>query len=350
MKKLLLVLICFYLFTNLIYAQAVFSESFDYTATAGDSLKAKGWLLSGTNNSNPLMVVSPGLSLTGYSSKGNATRIKESGQDVYKQFSIISSGSAYLSFLINVTSASSIGDYFIALSPSSSQTNYTLRLHIKSQGNGFVIGLSKSNELAGGYIYGNTVLNFNTTYLVIGKHTLVAGNNNDEEKVFVFSGNIPSTEPATAEIGPYVETTKADVADISMVTLRQGGTFSGSILTNPGPVLFLDEIRVATNWKDLLTLTNIDNQQIPATFELSQNFPNPFNPSTTIKYQLPFESKVTLKIYDVLGNEISTLVNENQKAGNYTVNFDAKNLSTGFYIYKLQAGSFTQSKKMLLIK
>ncbi len=350
MKKILLVLFSMFLFTQLTNAQAVFSESFDYTATAGDSLKAHGWKLSGTNNQNPIMVASPGLSLTGYPSKGNATKLKESGQDVYQQFPTITSGSVYLSFLINVTSTSSIGDYFIALSPSTSQTNYTLRIHLKSSGNGFVVGLSKSNELTGGYIYGNTVLNYNTTYLVVGKHTLIAGANNDEEKVFVFSGNIPSSEPANAEIGPYIETTKADVADIGMVTLRQGGSFSSGVLTNPAPVLFLDEIRVATNWKDLLTITSVEKNELPTKFELSQNYPNPFNPETKISYTLPKESNVSLKVYDVLGNEVATLVNEIKQAGAYNVNFDAKNLTSGLYIYKLQADNFIQTKKMMLIK
>jgi hypothetical protein len=96
---------------------------------------------------------------------------------------------------------------------------------------------------------------------------------------------------------------------------------------------------------------------LPQNFSLEQNYPNPFNPSTTIKYTIPNVtlsgvegSRVTLKIYDVLGNEVSTLVNEYQPAGNYQINFDAKNLSSGIYFYRLQAGSFSQSIKMILLK
>ena len=95
----------------------------------------------------------------------------------------------------------------------------------------------------------------------------------------------------------------------------------------------------------------------PQTFSLEQNYPNPFNPSTTIKYTIPNValsgvegSRVILKIYDVLGNEIATLVNENKPAGNYEVTFDAKNLSSGIYYCKLQAGSFNQTIKMILLK
>ncbi|MEE9430028.1 MAG: T9SS type A sorting domain-containing protein [Melioribacteraceae bacterium] len=95
---------------------------------------------------------------------------------------------------------------------------------------------------------------------------------------------------------------------------------------------------------------------LPSVFSLEQNYPNPFNPSTIISYSIPnvaAESSmrnVTLKIYDVLGNEISTLVNKDQPSGNYKVNFDASELSNGVYIYKIQSGSFVATKKMILLK
>ena len=98
--------------------------------------------------------------------------------------------------------------------------------------------------------------------------------------------------------------------------------------------------------------TGIDEKSnnIPNQFELSQNFPNPFNPVTTIKYQVPELSFVTLKIYDVLGSEIITLVNEEKPIGSYEIEFDATGLSSGIYFYKLQAGSFVETKKMILLK
>jgi hypothetical protein len=85
-------------------------------------------------------------------------------------------------------------------------------------------------------------------------------------------------------------------------------------------------------------------------YELKQNYPNPFNPSTIISYQLPQNSFVTLKIYNVLGNEVATLVNEQQTAGNYNFNFKANNLASGIYIYKLTAGNFTSVRKLTLLK
>jgi hypothetical protein len=90
--------------------------------------------------------------------------------------------------------------------------------------------------------------------------------------------------------------------------------------------------------------------QIPKKFILNQNFPNPFNPSTTIRYQMPDAGFVTLKVFDVLGREVSTLVDEYRNAGRYEVEFDGSNLASGIYFYKIQAGEFVQTRKMILIK
>ena len=90
--------------------------------------------------------------------------------------------------------------------------------------------------------------------------------------------------------------------------------------------------------------------KLPDRFKLSQNYPNPFNPTTVINYQLPEAGKVTLSIYDILGNEVRILVNEERSAGNYEIEFNATGLPSGVYFYILRAGSFVESKKMLLLK
>jgi hypothetical protein len=89
---------------------------------------------------------------------------------------------------------------------------------------------------------------------------------------------------------------------------------------------------------------------VPDEYLLEQNYPNPFNPSTSIKYQMPENGFVTIKVYDMLGNEVATLVNEIQEAGNHSVEFDAATVSSGIYFYIMQAGNFTQTKKMTLLK
>ena len=96
---------------------------------------------------------------------------------------------------------------------------------------------------------------------------------------------------------------------------------------------------------------SVKNENIPSiSYSLDQNYPNPFNPSTTIKYQIPELSFVTLKVYDVLGNEITTLVSDEKTVGNHQVDFDAFSLSSGVYFYQLKAGSFIEAKKMVLMK
>ncbi len=88
----------------------------------------------------------------------------------------------------------------------------------------------------------------------------------------------------------------------------------------------------------------------PADFVLKQNYPNPFNPTTKIRYQIPKLSFVTLKVFDVLGREVAALVNEEKPAGRYEVEFNATSLSSGVYFYQLQAGSFVETKKMVLLR
>jgi hypothetical protein len=98
-------------------------------------------------------------------------------------------------------------------------------------------------------------------------------------------------------------------------------------------------------------VVSVDNEEsIPSTFSLEQNYPNPFNPTTKISWQSPVNSWQSLKIYDVLGNEVATLVDEYKPAGIYEVNFNAVELPSGIYFYKLQVGFFAETKKMVLMK
>lgn len=98
--------------------------------------------------------------------------------------------------------------------------------------------------------------------------------------------------------------------------------------------------------------SSIENVEVsaPAKYELQQNFPNPWNPTTTIRYRLPINSQVTIKLFDALGKEVTTLVNEIKTAGNYEVTLNGKNLSSGIYYYQMKAGNFIETKKITLIK
>ena len=99
-------------------------------------------------------------------------------------------------------------------------------------------------------------------------------------------------------------------------------------------------------------VSSIDNSDniIPSKYSLEQNFPNPFNPMTTINFSIPKEGLVMLKIYNTIGEEIETLVSEIKQAGNYNVNFDASSLSSGIYFYRIHTDSFVETKKMILMK
>jgi hypothetical protein len=94
---------------------------------------------------------------------------------------------------------------------------------------------------------------------------------------------------------------------------------------------------------------DVNSENIIPKFELYQNYPNPFNPSTIIKYSIAEKSFISLKIYDILGRVVSTLVNEIKIPGDYEFNFNAANLNSGVYFYKLDADSFSDTKKLLLI-
>lgn len=98
------------------------------------------------------------------------------------------------------------------------------------------------------------------------------------------------------------------------------------------------------------TAAGIENNNTPVTFGLSQNYPNPFNPLTKIKYDVAKTSLVKLTVYDILGNKVTTLVNQRQEAGNYSIDFDGSELPSGTYIYKIEAGDFSSVKRMMLIK
>jgi hypothetical protein len=120
-------------------------------------------------------------------------------------------------------------------------------------------------------------------------------------------------------------------AETKSATLRFASMPNGTGLTKPGRG---DRVQ----------------EQSPTGFALEQNYPNPFNPTTTIRFAIPQNEQVTLKVYDLLGREVATLVNEQRRAGTFEEHFDASHLASGVYIYKLTAGNFAASRKFILMK
>jgi hypothetical protein len=123
--------------------------------------------------------------------------------------------------------------------------------------------------------------------------------------------------------------------------------FEGNI--RPFPVGTMPDIGACESPEGIVGVEE-DLSVYPTEYSLYQNYPNPFNPITSIKYSIPKLSFVTIKIYDVLGSEVATLVNEEKPVGSYELNWNAVNLPSGVYFYRLQAGSFIQTRKMVLLK
>jgi hypothetical protein len=103
--------------------------------------------------------------------------------------------------------------------------------------------------------------------------------------------------------------------------------------------------------KQIVPITEVQEREVlPSGFALSQNYPNPFNPSTTIRFSVGTNSHTSLQMFDLLGREVATLVNENKSPGTYHVQFDGSSLSSGIYVYRLTAGGFVETKKMILLR
>ena len=125
----------------------------------------------------------------------------------------------------------------------------------------------------------------------------------------------------------------------------------GIVLGNGLSELQINPDTMETIYKGITVgLPEEDKNSVPVSYFLAQNYPNPFNPTTKISYAIPKKSFVTIKIFDVLGKEVFQLVNQEKSAGKYEAGFDASAFSTGVYFYKIQAGDFVETKKMILLK
>jgi hypothetical protein len=177
-----------------------------------------------------------------------------------------------------------------------------------------------------------------------------------------FQDGSVSASATNFEVQITVSGTSNDVAgelvDASgtVVAVNNGTSSNPFTLTAPGPGNYTVIAGYAgpLRWDSAsvsITLTDIgDNLSNPLEYRLYDNYPNPFNPSTILRYSIPEEAFTSIKIYDAIGNQISLLVNESKPAGVYEVEFNGAGLSSGIYFYTLEAGSFKQTKKMILNK
>ncbi len=433
MKK-LLVVFSFILMASYANAQMLLDEKFDYTV--GSKLTENGWKNhSGTGTF--LTIAQGNLTYPGYLSSGVGNMVYVTGgsgsrEDANKSFPLQAQGSVYASFLINVDSAGTAGDYFFHLGPDPLGSAYRLRVYVKgdsaSAGKaGFKFGLSKSGGTGAlAAVYTNTTYNYNTTYLLVAKYEIVGDTSGGDDIVKLFvNPNLNGSEPANADLQQVDTASNAKDRPMGVVALRQGSvgygmrisgirialnswssvvpvelkSFTASAVKNDvmlkwatATELQNDGFKVLRNGQEIafvkgqgttakenlysyldknvangtykyelkqidfdgtvnsVASTEVTISNTPSDYSLFESYPNPFNPSTTISYQLPITGKVVVKVFDVTGKEVKTLVNGIQEAGMHKVNFDASGLSSGIYYYSMQSGSFFGTKKLMLVK
>lgn len=344
MRRILLLTMVLFAFCSGLKSQILMDENFSYTV--GDSLGAHGWVSFSGGATNVLSVSSVSLSFSGYalSNVGNSTLVQRTGQDAYKQFvNADTTGSVYVSFMVRVDSAGT-GDYFFALLPDNSTSNYTARVYAKDTLGQVRFGIAKATNPI---TYTNTGYSYGQTHLLVAKFTFVSGTQNDIVNLFVIpnGSSIPGSEPS-ATVGPITQAI-GDPANITRVALRQG-------TQSAAPLVVVDGIRVARSWSNIPTAVH-NVSTIAEKFTLSQNYPNPFNPQTKINFTIPEAGFVTLKVYDMLGKEVAELVKGDYARGEYVTDFNALNLSSGIYMYKIDVKGingniFSDIRKMTLVK
>ncbi len=243
MKKLLFS--AFTIFATLsAFTQTQLIENFNY-GSANDTLTAvnvnNNWIQIGTTTTFPIRANGTGLTFSGYAGSGigNSASLTTSGQDIYRDFSsVITASNVYCSFVLNVSAAQAAGDYFLALLPNSSTTNYAARTFAKASGAGYVLGISKGTETV---IYSSTVLSFNTSYVVVVKYIYNSGGSTDDQcGLYIFPSTIPATEPSSFDAGITIGVA-TDMPNVARVALRQGSAGNSATLT-------IDGIRASATW------------------------------------------------------------------------------------------------------
>lgn len=405
--------------------QALLLENFDYTFN--NNLTSYGWTAWGSSGTNPVKVVTPGLTFTGYSESGigNAAEIKMliSSEDVQKSFSTVFEGnSVYASFMLKAIAASPTAVNTIKLKDATVDT-YTLTINQTSVTT-FRLGIGFKVSTP---TYYTSDLSYGSVYVVVLKYQIVAGTNNDILSLFVFSSSIPETEPA-ANVS-ITSSGSADPAGLNIFSLEQHSS---------GANFIIDGIRIATTWANaplpveltsftanvtkynlllnwetatetmnhgfeversldksnwekvgfvngngnsnspkqysfedriseagnlFYRLKQIDTDgtaeysepievlvAMPTKVELHQNYPNPFNPVTNISYSIPERTSVLLRVFDISGQLVQTLVHGFQEAGVHTASFNGEALPSGMYFLNLRTPSGMETRKIQLIK
>jgi len=218
----------------------------------------------------------------------------------------------------------------------------------------WIIAFNNLDTLANGqYLYPGDTVKTTQNFNAVCPFRIISLNNNNKAN-YIIQEQLITRNNGKWDIGERI-ILRADNATGAQTSYQVSFNFPG-ILPQFGDSLFVYTYKSLTNL-DIFTfvpdnsyLLSVKENIVPGEYSLFQNYPNPFNPSTVITYELPVVSNVSLRVFDILGNEVAVLVNEEQQASNHLVTFNAGNLSTGVYFYRLQAGEFVSTKKLVLMK
>ncbi len=330
------------------FSQLLLVDNFDDPVynTVGAELDTTYWK---NHSGTAVATIGDGLTYAGYpgSGIGNSVQVGPAGSSDYNRtFTAQTSGNVYSFLMVNVSAATASGDYFFHYSSNpfnGGTTGIRGRLFVKGNATADSIAFGISFG-SGGTVFTEMAYLVNTTYLLAFKIAVNPEASDDSVSLYVFTApDLPTSEPAIPAISPVgLASTNDNDGGPGAIAIRQGGSNQ--------PTLRLDGIRVTTDWSTGVLTSVGSHDARPSSYALEQNFPNPFNPSTNFRYQIGNAGFVSMKIYNVLGQEVSTPVNEYKEAGSYNTTWSAAGFNSGIYFCKLQTGLFSETKKMILIK
>ena len=331
------------------WAQVTLPHYDGFNYPAGSTLGGQGtWVNNNTGDS--ILVAAGSLSYTGFpASAGNKVTFDGAGVDPTKEFTLTSTGTVYYSYLLRVTNIGGMGSdtagYCSGFYQSPTSTTSAALVWHRRNGTGFDLGLSTRLSSDKSWSIGKSL---NTTYLIVASYKFISGTTNDSAYLWINpdASAFGKTEPAPT-LGAVNNTT--DLTGVARFFIRQD-------LANTTPFIEMDELRIGTTWADVtraISATHVADKDAgvtPREFRLEQNYPNPFNPSTNIRFSLEATKAVSLKIMDVLGREVATLVDQTLEPGTYTVKWDATSYPSGVYFFTVRSGNAMETRHMILTK
>jgi hypothetical protein len=331
------------------WAQVTLPHYDGFNYPGGSTLGGQGTWIN-NNSGDSILVATGSLSYTGFpASSGNKITFDGAGVDPTKEFTLTSAGTVYYSYLLKVTGFGGMGSdtagYCSGLYQSPSSTTSGSLVWHRRNGTGFDIGLSTRLTSDKSWAPAKSL---NATYLIVASYKFITGTTNDSSYLWINpdASSFGKTEPAPTLVSVNNTT---DLTGVARFFIRQD-------FANTTPFIEMDELRIGTTWADVtraISATYVVDKNAgaaPREFRLEQNYPNPFNPSTNIRFSLEATKAVSLKIMDVLGREVATLVDQTLEPGTYTVKWDATSRPSGVYFYTVRAGSSLETQRMILTK